>query len=952
MYGGILLRKSNIRDDFINQNIYQDMYQNKIQTESKGLLNKNQIFNTKNQSADYLIEYFEGMILNYISLYEEQGIRNDKLKNFILSHDKNKFKGGDGDDEDNDEDNVYIKNHDTYKYYKKDEYIKDEDILKFSEDNWKKINIEINIDYQKEYNIYIKHNNNGLNKIDLIIDLHHDTIIDNKQRSYNNALCDSTKNISYILSQIIKLLIKYICRNEDNKINYCIYDGKKNVIETELTFKIVISLLIMILTLKNGTDEKTYKKYNTTYLLSGIYQKLTSYNEDIYGDNSFDKFRVNNINLLTYTGKENHIIKYGGDCALNVLMCVKKEDLRELFVDKISFSQNKFVKKEKKESKYYVNKINEILDELSTVKKFDYIKNNIKNSIERYDEFVNFINKEYLNFRNAVINKKYIDIDKEYRDKFESIYGRCIEFVNIFRNNLLDYNNFEEIEKIFNKLDNVKNMQRTYENENYKGTEEIDKLMEGIMEEINEKRRKEIEEKKESNEWNNDMFAEMVFKYEEEDASLRSKYAEKVIYDHSGSLRIFIEIVDVIIKYKDSLNIFYINLLITLLLTKYKINYIFDTNIMKILKYSKNKIDTIKCFRNVCYNENRNEFGIGLPAYQKGDGEDKYLFKYICIKGMSHAVILIININTNNDKVLYLYDINNLNMYCIEKYDINHKHGPNETFKIFDEYSIDNKSPRWIIKKYNLQIAGEYKKEIIIFIRNIISNNNIVKSLNKINIFNKNGNFDFDKLNALKYDECNENNFNSVYYNYKKLIFKQLLDYCDGLKNEYIQSPNNDFLYIVNFVNDYINKNIIKYDNNTKDLLYKLIDCLVQCKYNLQLSKGINIDLDEEYKNILKYMTNTYSLAIGRIGNYLNFIHDNNNRHVKFIELIIDVMKKLRFNTKTFEIVYGGDDVNTNCYDSILKKVLIILLVIVIIIIIVLIVLYIINKYKNNKIVP
>ena len=242
-----------------------------------------------------------------------------------------------------------------------------------------------------------------------------------------------------------------------------------------------------------------------------------------------------------------------------------------------------------------------------------------------------------------------------------------------------------------------------------------------------------------------------------------------------------------------------------------------------------------------------------------------------------------------------------------------------------------------------------YKKdEIIMLMDNITFNMDIVKSLNKISIFNEKGNFDFKKLNALKYDECNEDNFNTVYYNYKKLIFKQLLDYCNSFENEYMQSTNNDFLYTVRFINDYINKNIINYDNSTKNLLYIIFDCLVQCNYNLQLSKGNNISIEKEYKNILKYMTNTYSLATGRIGKYLDFIHDNDNGRDELKRLIVNIMKELIVWTKDFKIVYGGTDINTNCCNSIIKRILIILLIVVIIIIIILIILYIINKYKNN----
>ena len=58
------------------------------QTQNNNLIN--QILKNENQSADYLIEYFEGMILNYISLAKERGEKLDELKNLILSHNKKK----------------------------------------------------------------------------------------------------------------------------------------------------------------------------------------------------------------------------------------------------------------------------------------------------------------------------------------------------------------------------------------------------------------------------------------------------------------------------------------------------------------------------------------------------------------------------------------------------------------------------------------------------------------------------------------------------------------------------------------------------------------------------------------------------------------------------------------------------------------------------------------------
>ena len=115
--------------------------QNKIKTKSISLINNNQIktLNTKNSSAEYLIEYFEGIMLNYISLAEEQGERMDELKNFILSHKKDEFKGGN---------NSYLDNDPEYKNYiddpiKTDVNTTDVNTTLFDDNSWGYIFIEV-----------------------------------------------------------------------------------------------------------------------------------------------------------------------------------------------------------------------------------------------------------------------------------------------------------------------------------------------------------------------------------------------------------------------------------------------------------------------------------------------------------------------------------------------------------------------------------------------------------------------------------------------------------------------------------------------------------------------------------------------------------------------------------------------------------------------------------------
>ena len=127
MYGGALYNTLNLNNESDILNKYQtiiktkDLFnQRKIETKNKSLLDKIKITNTKNQNAEYLIKYFEGMILNYINMYESKGENMDELKKFILNEDKydkfkkennnitNTLKGGYDSDDTNNSSNILL----------------------------------------------------------------------------------------------------------------------------------------------------------------------------------------------------------------------------------------------------------------------------------------------------------------------------------------------------------------------------------------------------------------------------------------------------------------------------------------------------------------------------------------------------------------------------------------------------------------------------------------------------------------------------------------------------------------------------------------------------------------------------------------------------------------------------------------------------------------------------
>ena len=164
------------------RNVYDDSSnEQQIKIQNKSILNDTQTFNVQNQNANYLIEYFEGMLLSYINMNESQGKGMDELKDFILSHDNRKITAGGK--------NPYIKN--NYSHYKNDNT---KEITILNDNDWRKIKIDIRVKWLAKYEIHITHDNNGLNKVNLIIDLQHNAIVDKANRLRNDDISTNIWN--------------------------------------------------------------------------------------------------------------------------------------------------------------------------------------------------------------------------------------------------------------------------------------------------------------------------------------------------------------------------------------------------------------------------------------------------------------------------------------------------------------------------------------------------------------------------------------------------------------------------------------------------------------------------------------------------------------------------------------------------------------------------------------
>ncbi len=872
MQGGIDISNFKTKNKFDLMNNYN------IKTKNNNLLN--QSFKNKAQNADYLIEYFEGMILNYLSLYENQENKLNKLRK-IITNNINKIKGG-----------GYNIN-DEYPYYQNDET---KPITVFYDNMWKNITINTHIVYKTEYKIHIIHDSDN-NKLDLIVDLQNNIIVDNISKSYNLDICENTKNINNIIDNIIKILMKY--KYEDTNININVFNGTNNNMLNDTEHKIIlfstISLLIMILTIRNNTDIHLYKLYNTTNILSDICKNLI--NEKY--DKPYNKFHSNNMNMLTYLEK-NHMLSYTGDCALNVLMCIKTPEIRELFVDKISYSQNKQINTSKNEL-YYIDEINKIFNELPILNGFEYIEQ-IKKLVNDYHKFTNFIcGNEYIKFKNDILGGKNI----ENLDSKKDFINNCnilLKLINIFRNNLFGYNlTNDEANEICETIDKYKN--------------DLIVCMKNI---------------------NND------------DTNIDIQMINN-----------FINIVDIIIKNNhNSFNVFYINLLISLLLTKHKINYLLDEVFIDFFKYSNNKTYFIKRFRNV--SDIDADLNLILPEYQDDNNEnDKYLFMYCKLEKVAHAILLIININKRGNKKMYIYDLNDLILYSSEEFKKNN-YFHDCPGSLMSKYILNNNFPNWIIQKYNNNLPKYYLNEIPIKLKSIDSfGDDSLKNIieNSVNlIFKNNGKRIInDKINlpillSLNYDDYNKDNFNFNKY-IKKSIFDGLIINCD---NMIYDNPKKEQLvkYLLELYN-YINEEIIENDKyNLGNLLFVFIKYLVYYKY---LIKNDIINYQINCKNIYNdiiypYFIDIYYFNYDGFMNYLDIYNceifkrvDTDEDDIKGeIYYVLSVLNK---NNKNYAIVKGGN-INNNI---IIKKILIILLIVVIIIIVILIVLFIINKYKNKE---
>ena len=882
-----------------NSFIKKPISKSEVKSISKSEINIKNINSKVNQNsytdADSLVEYFHGMILNYINLEEENNEKiNDEtiqLKNMIINYKKRKNNNSKINGGEYYMNNYYIEDNNSINiHYEKGNNI---DIIynKYIDNTGESIH-NITICYSKKIGV-----NNNIISI-LIINLNNGKICDDINKIYNNVYA-SSKNINALINIIIEKLITLPYENNINihenydKLEYIERKHNKNYL-----YNSVLSLLIIILSFRNNMDKGIYKKYNYTRFLKDMYESYL--NPDSY------KFLNNSHILLTYDIYTTNLYNaFNGDCALNTITCVKYKKLHELLIEKINIINGNIPINYN--SINYRNYINNAL----TLYNNEFYKNLILKYIDGYTEFIKNIDN-YINYTNNNPQNIPYYYNDSYSKAMVTICDECIMYNSAIISSLIDYGKTNELE--------------TYITIDVSDSKDIiDKVIEYKEYFKNTVIPRDIEEFKENIRQINcllNFYKNVINKY-----NINIFYINTLI-----SLYLIYYKVDYLFDEK---------------ILKF---YNHHNNRKNAINRFCNVSDNIHDIDLIRYNYYDDDKFINYFA-----DNNEYFFS--SLNTLNHAIILILAINPNNfSKKYYICDLNNLNFIIFNSTNIDitdsirdgngyfyYNFGTKRyTYRYYimtkNKYYDDNKLP------YNhpnictnIAILDKSDKYYANFCGcRIVENYNIINYINKF----LNNNYDnfyrlfmlIDMNNEDKYDIFKNLNKNLNKY-VKKEILKELtfIEY-DNIVNTEECIIDNLLYYLIDllynhflnnnriFPNLNINSNFILNNNDLNTIKLNNFNYMITNKYD-----DINIDMLDIYFSAQEHQ------------NYYN----------KLKEILYNFSANLRVNG----LFFGGkllENYKYN-YNLIIKKVLIILLVIVIIIIVVLIVLFIINKYKSNN---
>ena len=830
--------------------------------------------------ADSLVEYFHGMLLNYISLEKENNIVLDNetiqlekvIKNYNKDKTNNNLIGGEYEDFNTDDENTPFINIDKYD--------RDCNKITVTYNNYTENNEELHYIL-----IELMKNKKELETIN--INLNNANIYMLKNKLTTNAF-SSSNNTNNFIELSIKKLINLSFRKDVNALfkyknqgNMVIDSNNKNKI-----YGSILSLLIMLLSFRNNMDKGIYSKY--------YYERyLKQLCDNIINDKSY-KFHNNRDVHLTYLINTNEDLKlaFSGDCMINTLMCVKKEELQELLVKKIEMikeneDNNGNEVKDYENENQYLKQIEAILQPEPVIDETDYINiysNIIYNYSSKYFKFIKKINKFKPNE-----NYDYIKSSNEkYMDEIKQLCDECVRYDSAILSSLADYGKTEEIKQYINVEDNIK-----------------------ILKEMKK-----------------------YFKLNKLDNNTTNYYLSEL----KRILTFYKQIID-----RYNVNNFYINMLITLYLIVYKIEYLFDEEILKYYSAETKRKYGVKRFGNFIYNAHEVDL-MRFNNYHYNNYD--YLFTYID-NGKKHALIMIIKVNPNNllEKGYYVCNLNDLNfvIFNYNNHNITNTHNLGTIRYSYTYYSLSKNLYNNIYKLRTLTNPNEDSKTIHTYIYNNFSEKYMNMGLIEyyLNSANKGG-MNTTKLNEIlnlsNIEELEKNNqfifrlseysvnnaimriyiyecFNTI-YNYRVYNDDYRLEILKTKDKSIYENYKKFFININAHIKEIILKNTHFYNYviiNNKDCIidnfvYYFIDFIYN-NYSIN-----NITESEFYDKIIK---DYFDVNTDELFKYLSI------KDKKILEEIEYIIYKFAYYKIQKNMFSGGELTNNINYNNIIKKILI-----------------------------
>ena len=235
-----------------------------------------------------------------------------------------------------------------------------------------------------------------------------------------------------------------------------------------------------------------------------------------------------------------------------------------------------------------------------------------------------------------------------------------------------------------------------------------------------------------------------------------------------------------------NVNNFYINMLITLYLIVYKIEYLFDEEILKYYSVESKRKYGVKRFINFIHNANE----VDLMRFNKYNYNNyDYIFTDID-NGKNHALIMIIKINPNNllEKEYYVCNLNDLNfvIFNYNNRNITNTHNLGTIRYSYTYYSLSKNLYNNIYKSRTLTNPNEDSKTIHTYIYNNFSEKYMNMGLLEYYLYcaNKSG-INTSKLNVIlnlpsidKLEKNNKFTFRLSEYSVNNAIMKVYIYEC------------------------------------------------------------------------------------------------------------------------------------------------------------------------------